>query len=162
MVNFRRALTLRTQFYREFVNPPRTDQLALLSRLSDDEIWQATRVNQSTINRWRNSKTRMDYATEQLLRFIAFGYIPHGFKDWAGFYFGKDGKLYPRDSPFGYSAGEIRGLFMIMQAAREVPGLCEHIKKLETELKFHKQQTVENSQLGFMRGLVQTLQELKR
>ena len=102
----------------------------------------------------------MDYATEQLLRYVASGYIPHGLKDWAGFYFGKDGKLYPRDFPFGYSAGEIKIHYMVMSTAGEVPGLQDRIKRLQAELTFHKQQTVENSQLGFMRGLVQTLQEL--
>lgn len=148
----------KTSYYRQRIDPaPITAEE--VKRLSKAQIWELTHASPATIHRWKTRPDKIPYSVQQLLKCCAYGIIPQGFGEWGGFHFGKDGHLYPLDSAIGYAAREIYGFYLIETAAGRVPGLEARIKRLEAELSFHKAQTKENSQLGFMRGMIQVLQE---
>lgn len=147
----------KTAYYRDRINPsPLT--LEELHHFTPAQIWELTRASQATISRWRNGHA-IPYATQQLLKYRLTGVIPHGFGDWGGCTFGRDGRLYPKQSPKGYSAKEMECFYLIHQNAGRVPGLVSIINELEKELRFHKAITLDDSRMGFMRGLAEVLQE---
>lgn len=147
----------KTHYYRRRMTP---ELLTLddLARMSVPKIWELTRVTESTIHRWKAGKHEVPFATQQLLKFYINGIVPIGFGTWSGSRFAGD-LLYPYDCATGYSAGEVQCFYLIEHAAGRVPGLEREVVKLLGELNFHKQQTKENSRLGFMRGLIETLAE---
>lgn len=148
----------KTDYYRGRIStePISLDEIAYMSI---PQIWELTHVDRSTIHRWKCRPERIPYATAQLLRYRLSGVIPQGFGDWSGSCFAKDGRLYPDGSPTGYSAAEMRGFYLTIAQASETPALREHVLRLSDELRFHKNQTKDDSRMGFMRGLVEILQE---
>lgn len=150
----------KTAYYRRRLNPE-VFSIEELRRLPVAQVWELCRVDLSTIHRWRSGKVLMPYATQQLLRYCLYGVVPHGLcGNWGGAQFRRDGRLYPADCAYGYSSGELKGFYLVQNTAGEVPGLKIAIERLSRELDFHKQQTKENSRLGFMRGLVEALEEI--
>ena len=148
----------KTHYYRQRLTPEPITQ-EQVSRLTIAQIWELTRASYATIHRWKKHPEKIPYATQQLLKYSIFGIIPQGFGEWGGSHFGKDGRLYPLFSNDGYTENEVYAFWLTIHEAGHVPGLRRRIEALEKELRFHKSQTKENSQLGFMRGMMQVLQE---
>lgn len=144
-------------YYKNRLYPPLLS-VNELHQLPIGQVWELCRVSLSTIHRWRSGKTAMPYATQQLLKYCLYGVVPHGLcGHWGGARFGRDGRLYPANSAYGYTAGELTGFYLTEYSASLVPGLRNQVARLERELDFHKQQTRENSRMGFMRGLIEVL-----
>lgn len=148
----------KTCYYRQRMNPD-TLTPEEIAAIPPAQLWELCRVDWSTISRWKSGKRSMPYSAQQLVRFALHGHIPHGLGDWSGSRFGRDGLLYPFGGAEGYSAGDLRGYYLIRSEAGRVPGLLRIIERLEKELHFHKAQTQDNSRLGFMRGLDSLLDE---
>ena len=147
----------KTEYYRRRMKPE-TLELEDIRRIPTQKIWVLTRVSLSTIKRWKDGSHEMPFATQQLLKFYVDGIIPVGFGSWTGGRFAGD-MIYPAGSATGYTSGEVIGFYLVKGRAGQVPGLELKVKKLEKELLFHKQQTVENSRLGFMHGMIEVMAE---
>ena len=147
----------KTIYYKNRLYPP-LFSLDELHQLPIGQVWELCRVDMSTIHRWRSGRVAMPYATQQLLRYCLYGIVPHGLcGSWGGAQFRRDGRLYPDGSAYGYSADELKGFYMVAATASLVPGLSDQVAALDAELAFHRQQTKENSRMGFMRGLIDAL-----
>lgn len=87
-------------------------------------------VSPKTVKRWKNGATPPPPIIK-LLR-IRYGDLAGlAGDDWEGFCFGRDGLLYHPFYKYGFTAGEIRGMFFV---TREIDWYRKEFVKLRAEL----------------------------
>lgn len=128
----------------------------LIACRPQNEILELLGINRATLSRWLAGENRIPLAASRLLSFSLRGNL-HGY--WEGWIFSLDGLLYPPGWGEGLSHADIVQIWFYKKQAALCRSQAELIEQLQTDLAFHRQQSYTTAKMGFMRGLVEIVQE---
>jgi len=106
--------------------PTLDEWTAITDGVSEREILRVTRVNRTTLMRWRAGRARMPYATQLLLRIHFRGELPPRGALWRAWRIGHDGLLYAPDLARGFSPTDLYQLHWLQQSAAWRAALAAH------------------------------------
>lgn len=140
---------------RAYPAPIAPDELA---DLPDPTLWELTRAHRITRARWRKGETPIPFPVRQLARLALYGDIPAGVAFAPGVRLsvrgieveGLRGAIPPR---------ELRPMWIYRQAMEDLPRLEREIERLAAENAALREIARDRGRTGFMRGLVDVLQE---